>query len=210
MFNHMTSLPKGNLGRSGSPPSPKATPARKVAEVFLRRGQRALEKIAASASAKHLAEFAEAETDAEVLLRALNTGLLAELRDDPLAGAKLRGAKMQKELLAAADGLTSSQFAEALGVTPQAVNKSRRAGANLGVPVGEQFMYPYIQVQDGRIVKGLKETLAALHVESEWSKLSFLMGEDTVLGARPIDALKEGRIDDTVAAARRYGEHGAP
>lgn len=210
MLNYMTSSPKGNLGQFGTSPSPKAAAARKVAEVFLRRGQRALEKIAASASAKHLAEFAKAGTDAEVLLRALNAGLLAELTDDPLTGAKLRGARMQKELLATADGLTSSQFAETLGVTPQAVNKGRRAGSNLGVPVGEQFMYPYIQIQNGRIVKGLKETLAALPVESEWSKLSFLMGEDAVLGACPIDALKEGRVDETVAAARRYGEHGAP
>ncbi len=210
MDNLMTSPPRENSGRFGGPPSPKTAATRKVAEVFLKRGQRALEKIAASTSAKRLAEFAEAGTDAEVLLRALNAGLLGELKDDPLAEAKLRGAKMQKELLAAADGLTSSQFAEALGVTPQAVNKGRRAGANLGVPVGEKFMYPYIQVKEGRIVKGLKETLAALHVDSEWSRLSFLMGEDAGLGTRPIDALKEGRIDETVAAASRYGEHGAP
>ena len=206
----MKSSPRGKIRRPGKPPSPKAAASQKVAEIFLRRGRRALEKIAASSSAKHLAEFTEAETDAEVLLRALNTGLLIELKDHPLARAKLRGKRKQKELLAAADGLTSSQFAGALGVTPRAVNKGRRAGANLGVPVGEQFMYPYIQVKDGRIVKGLKETLAALHVESEWSKLSFLMGEDAVLGASPIDALKEGRVDEAIAAAHRYGEHGAP
>lgn len=189
----------------------RSSPAnRDVADVFLRRGRRALETIAATASAKRLAEFADARTDAEVVLKALGAGLLAELKDDPLAAARLRGVRMQKDLLREAEGLSSTQFADALGITPQAVNKGRRTGAYLGLPVGEQFLYPYVQVKDGRVVRGLKETLAALHVASPWAKLAFLMGEDAALGTRPIDALKGGRIPEVVAAATRYGEHGAP
>lgn len=188
----------------------RSLPSHDVAQVFLRRGYRALEKIAATVSAKRLAKLADASTDAGVLLEALEAGLLGELEDEPLAGARLRGARMQRDLLRAADGLSSREFATALGVTPQAVNKGRRTGAYVGVPLGEQFLYPYIQVHNGQIVRGLKETLAALHVESPWSKLAFLMGEDTALGARPIDALKAGRIEEVVSAARRYGEHGSP
>lgn len=201
---------QGSTSAKG-PKRGKASPAnRYVADVFLRRGRRALEKIAATASAKQLAEFADARTDAEVVLRALGAGLLAELKDDPLAAARLRGLRMQKDLLRAAESLTSREFADALGITPQAVNKGRRTGAYIGLPVGEQFLYPYIQVKDGRVVRGLKETLAALHVASSWAALAFLMGEDAALGTRPIDALKGGRIPEAVAAATRYGEHGAP
>ena len=201
-----TALGKGTTARRERK---KAAANQDVASVFLTRSRRALEAIADTMPPKQLAEFAEAASDAEVLLRAVEADLLSDALDNPLARAQLRGAKMQKDMLKAAQSVSSRDFAGALGVTPQAVNKGRRAGAYLGLPVGEQYLYPLVQLKGSRIVRGLKEVLAALPVESPWTKLSFLMGEDANLGGRPIDRLKAGDVDGVVKAAGRYAEHGA-
>ncbi len=57
---------------------------------------------------------------------------------------------------------------------------------------------------------GVREVLDAFNVEDSWTRVNFMLTGDYRLGgARPIDVLREGRIDDVARAAAAYGEHGA-
>jgi hypothetical protein len=50
----------------------------------------------------------------------------------------------------------------------------------------------------------------ALPTRNPWTVLNFLIqSDDRLNGRRPIDVLKEGKVDLAVEAARRMGEQGA-
>jgi hypothetical protein len=52
--------------------------------------------------------------------------------------------------------------------------------------------------------------LGALGSHDSWMQLAFLLGGSARLGGlSPLAALRQGRVDDAVEAARAFGEHGA-
>src|SRR5690606_41693050 len=59
-------------------------------------------------------------------------------------GARLRGLRMRARLLAAEGGtLSSTEVADLLGITRQAVNKRRKAGRLIGLATGRRgYAYP--------------------------------------------------------------------
>lgn len=98
------------------------------------------------------------------------------------------------------------------GVTRQNIEKRVREGGLLAVPgPSNRRCYPAIQfLDDGSIVHGLKELLAALPTRNGWAILNFLVRPDTRLGDKaPIDLLKAGEVALVVEAARGMGEQGA-
>ena len=195
----------------------KQQPARAA---FLSRALNALADAAPALGERSLAAAADAASDNEALLQALQhtETLAAWRRHDPLAEAKLRGVQAQARLLAAEGGpLTGQQVAALLGISRQAVAKRRRAGTVLAVPTGRRgYAYPAWQFDTGNpggMLPGVDVALRELEgngVRGPWTRLSwFLTGDVRLRGARPLDALRQGRIDAVRAAAAAYGEQGA-
>jgi hypothetical protein len=72
-------------------------------------------------------------------------------------------------------------------------------------------VYPTVQFnRDGSVVSGLKVVREALPTENSWAILNFLVRPDSRLnGRKPIDLLRDGKVDLVVQAARGMGEQGA-
>lgn len=180
--------------------------------VVLARALNALAEVMAK-DVTGLEEVASASTDYAVLLRVLQRPEVLEAltADDPLAPARLRGIEARKRLLEREGGsVSAAEIGQMLGgISPQAVNKRRKAGRLLALPVGEnRYRYPVWQVVAGRVLPGFEEVLGAFGVEDPWMRAAFFLGGNTRLGGkRPLDKLKEGNAEVVKDAARAYGEH---
>jgi hypothetical protein len=165
---------------------------------FRRRAAEAVERVTTSASPEALADALSAPTDvgalARLLAEAAVLGVAAEL--EPLADAVARGAEARRRLADRAGGLlTASQMGAALGaISRQAVDKRRRAGHLLAVPVGSDWRYPGIQLRaDGTVPDQLPAVLGAFAAAGPWAALDFLLAADDALaGETPLEALKRG------------------
>lgn len=96
-----------------------------------------------------------------------------------------------------------ADVARLLGKTVSAVSQDRRL---LKLPMRSGAVgYPAFQF-DGRVlVPGVAEVVKALMpaVETPWTVASWLTSPRSGLGGRrPIDALRQGQVDDVLAAAR--------
>jgi hypothetical protein len=157
---------------------------------------------------------AAAPTNFAVLLRALSSGeILADLKSvEPLAPAFIRGIEAKRRLVEGYGGaLGAEEVANILGITRQAVDKRRRAGKLLGLTTGRYgFRYPVWQFTESGVVPGLQAVLAVLAPHDEWMQAAFFVGEHPRLGGKkPIDLLKDGKLERVLDAAEVYGEHGA-
>lgn len=57
---------------------------------------------------------------------------------------------------------------------------------------------------------GISAVVKAIHVNDPWAILNFLflrLGE--LEGRTPVEAIREGKVDDAARAAGHFGEHGA-
>ena len=131
--------------------------------------------------------------------------LAALRRIDPLAPARLRGLRLQEDLLAAEGGAISTrEIAAAIGITRQAIDKRRKSGALIGVSLGKRgYLYPAWQVG----LNGLTDVLAELRGYDPWTLLAFMLTPNIRLeGRTPLTALRAGDIAQAVEAAQLYGE----
>ena len=138
----------------------------------------------------------------------------AELQGSELAQAYLRGLDARHALITKAGGmLDGSDVAQILGMTTAGVHKRYQAGQLLGIREGTRRIgYPGLQFDGPRVVRDLPRVLAVLaeNETDEWSQLRFLAGSNARLGGRtPVEALKDGDVEQAVSAARAFGEHGA-
>ena len=132
---------------------------------------------------------------------------------DPLGPARLRWLHDRERLLTAEGGvLPVTDVMRLLGLkSRQAVQQRRSRGTLLGLPLGgPTYVYPVWQFdQQGKILSGLPETLAALAPLDAWGQAAYLLaGEPRLDDARPLDVLRSGRREQVVQAARHYGEQG--
>jgi len=138
----------------------------------------------------------------------------AEQEGDELAQARLRGLEARKKLVEAGGGfLDGAGVARLLGMTTAAVHKRYKAHQLLGIREEKRrIVYPAFQFHGERVVRDLPavlQVLAQVGVD-EWAQLRFFAGANARLGGRsPIDALKAGDVEQVLAAARTFGEHGA-
>ena len=98
------------------------------------------------------------------------------------------------------------------GISRQAVDKRVREGSLLAVPgPSNRRGYPTLQFnRDGTVVEGLRELREALPTRNPWAVLNFLVNpQDRLNGAKPIDRLRSGAVEEVVAAALAMGEQGA-
>lgn len=179
--------------------------------VVLARALNALAE-AMDKDARGLEDVASAPSDLAVLLRMLERpeALEALAAEDPLAAARIRGIEARRRLLEKEGGAVSAADLGRMlgGITPQAVNKRRKAGRLLGLPVGQnRFRYPVWQLEDGKVLSGFEDVLGVFGVESPWMRAAFLLGGNPRLGGeRPLDEIKKGNVEAVKGAASAYGE----
>lgn len=186
-------------------------PLRQVAAA---RALRGIEELLEHASVELVQDAASKRTDFEVLLRALESPEAIEFSklDDPLAAARLRGLR-ERDRLATVEGGTMSadEVASHLHLTRQAVNLRRQNGTLLALAAGRHgFRYPAWQFVHEGVLAGLEPVLATLSHLAPWSQQAFMVSANRRLeGQTPLEVIRLGRVDQVVAAARAYGEHGA-
>ncbi len=191
--------------------SQMATEKNSVKTAFLLRSIGALNRIVETAA---VAEVLATASDYSMLLKILSTpeALSSLTATDPLASAKLRGLVVKQQLLEAEGGcLSSTQVASLLGITRQAVDKRRRNGQLIGLPTGKnRFAYPAWQFTTGETLPGLETVLQHLQVRDPWMQTAFMLNGNLRLdGMSPLEALRQGKLEEVVFAAPAYGEHGA-
>lgn len=183
-----------------------------IAEVLV-RGTRALTRILPNLPPTTLATLAEAPVDERLLVSvAMQPEVMDRLvPENPLLKARLRGLDAQRQLLEAEGGtLSADDVGGLLSIKRQAVDKARREGRLLALPVARRWRYPAWQFVDHSILQGLRDTLSVLHPAGPWAKSAFFLSRSVRLGERrPLDLLLEGRVADVLRAARDYGQHGA-
>lgn len=179
-------------------------PEKKLALRFARYFARVIDAAPPSTRRVALREASDARA-IDLLLRQANPDIDA----DPLLAARSRGFDMKERLLERAGGsLTVRQVADLLGTSRQAVNKAIKAGRLIAYEdKAGHYRLPACQFEDDRIVPGLPDVLNALPVEGFWSRLSFLLAEDAMLGGLgPVAALKAGMKEEVLSAARHFGQ----
>jgi hypothetical protein len=128
--------------------------------------------------------------------------------------AILEGVRIAQEDLREAGGAYDLDQVRTLmhGVSRQAVDKRVQEGSLLAVPgPSNRRSYPTLQFNsDGTVVEGLKAVSEALPTRNPWTILNFLaQPDDRLSGRKPIDVLKEGKINLVIEAAQRMGQQGA-
>ena len=181
---------------------------------FLIRCLNGLTRLAPALDPDTLGDATGARSDIEVLLHALESpGALAALADeDPLAEARLRDVVLREQLRRAEGGVVSAEgAARILGVTRQAIDKRRREGRLLAIPIAaHRYEYLAWQFADGRVLPGLEDVLAAFTMRDPWTLAGWFLGTNSVLdGERPLDVLRRGDVLHVRRAAALFGEHGA-
>jgi len=201
------------------PPSMGRHPADSIrqtlAQTFLKRSVKMLERVSSSASSEALKSALSSPTDLGGVATLLSdlAPLGVDLSGvDPFMEAMARGAGIKQELLTSGGGgLTSSQVASALGITRQAVDKRRSRRALLAVPDGSgDYVYPACQFTSDGVIPGLNEVLRAFQIRSPWTQLSALLASVPGLGGKTIiEALKSGATESAIAIAASFGEQAA-
>lgn len=209
-----------SAGAKGTPsPSTGRHPAdgtrQALAQTFLKRSVKMLERVSSTASSEALKSALSAPTDIGGVATLLSD--LAPLgvdvsAVDPFLEAMARGAAVKQELLTSGGGgLTSSQVAGAMGITRQAVDKRRARHALLAVPDGSRdYLYPACQFTSDGVIPGLEKVLRAFQLRSPWTQLSVLLASAPALGGKTIlEVLKSGAVEKAIALAASFGEQAA-
>ena len=181
---------------------------------FLARALNALASLAPRLRTSVLGDAVGSRSDYAVLLEALEEpdALAALEQDDPFAEARLRDLEIRDTILQSEGGvLTVEQVARQLGITRQAVDKRRRSGELLALPVARhRYAYPAWQFLGVNVLPGLEDVLVAFSIQDPWTQAAFFLGENTLLaGERPLDVLRRGDVEPVRRAAWALGEQGS-
>jgi len=176
--------------------------------------ERAVEAVARAMSSLAAGERHRLKKASPSELLASLAARAAQEEGDELAEARLRGLDAWKKLRDSAGGfLAGADVAAMLGMSPAAIHKRYKAHQLLGIREEKRrIAYPALQFSDGRVVQDLPAVLQVLAARSvdERAQLRFLAGSSSRLDSRtPIRALQDGDLDQVLAAARTFGEHGA-
>jgi hypothetical protein len=152
----------------------------------------------------------------DVLLSLFEESVVLEsrrpLHDDPLRSFRLKGLRAKNELLQKEGGvITSSQAAELLGISRQAVDKRRKQGKLLAVsPVKRGYFYPVWQFFEDGVLPGFERVMEILKDYDPWMKMIFMLNANAHLNNKsPLEELRVGHLDDVYKAAQLTGEQGA-
>jgi hypothetical protein len=123
-----------------------------------------------------------------------------------------RGLLARQRLTEAEGGsISAPEVARILGLTRQGVDYQRREGLLIAWRTSEgRWHYPVWQFSPHGMLPGIRECLKELETDPEWGAMIFFLSRrDSLGGKRPLDLLKEGRLEEALSAARRHLRHGA-
>jgi len=137
-------------------------------------------------------------------------------REDPLAEARLRGKEIGDALLAEEGGCaTITEVAKLLRMSKQGVNRRRQNNRLIAIDRGRKgFAFPRWQFsEDGKhgVLDGLEDVLRILKQQGifGWGVLSFILNPTVDLnGKTPLQAMRDGQLEDVILAASAHGEMG--
>jgi hypothetical protein len=121
-----------------------------------------------------------------------------------LIGARARGAQHVAEILKGSNMLSGREFASLIGTSPETVNQKRKTGELLGLEgAARGVRFPKWQItDDGRPLPGLKSVFEILG-NDPWMVYRFLTQRHNELaGARALDAMKSGHLEDVKNVAQ--------
>jgi len=191
---------------------------------IMTRALRAFDEMVSSMNARAMEQALDERSDMATVMHVLMKYTARDIRlgkKEPQNGrekkaeetlALLRGVKSARKMLnEKGKALATSEAAELLQVSRQAVNKARNKGHLLGVRIGNRFLFPAWQFTGtGNVLPGLVEVLQALGDIDPWMKLRFfLRGNKRLKGATALDYLLKGRKQEVLDAARLEAGHGA-
>jgi hypothetical protein len=125
--------------------------------------------------------------------------------------ARLRGLVRVAELRKMAEPcLETGAVCALLGVSRETIRKKLERKQLLALPKGsEDRVFPAFQFLGGAVLHGLREVLEALDTDP-FVALSFFLTRNPFFGnMTAVDALKAGKIEEVVAEAGSYLEHGS-
>lgn len=181
--------------------------------IFDARGTQAIGIVSGVLDESELARLAAEPTDLIMLYRALSEPavLQAVAAQDPDVVDHWRWAQMRRRLLEAEGGTLGAQdFADQLDISRQSVTRRRQAGKLVALDLGRHgFRYAAWQLDDGGVVDGIPEALAAFEDIDQWMQYAWFLNANTILDdRRPLDLLRKGDTQPVIRAASRYGKHG--
>lgn len=120
---------------------------------------------------------------------------------------------MARQRLTEAEGgsISAPEVARILGLTRQGVDYQWREGLLIAWRIsGGRWHYPAWQFSAHGMLPGIRECLKELETDREWGVMTFFLSRhDSLEGKRPLDFLKEGRLEEAISAAKRHLHHGA-
>jgi hypothetical protein len=174
---------------------------------FLKRTMGALQRMSAEMTDEMLLAALAAPSDLGTLARAIGDSRLVDpaMQIDPLAPAVARSLEHRKVLLGLAGPMMSStQVADLLGLSRQAVDKRRAASRLLALRIGSDWQYPAFQFEDGVVLPDLERVILSQEGADAWVVLDILLAQDSAIGDRSLlDAL---RRHDSQAIARALSQ----
>jgi hypothetical protein len=132
-------------------------------------------------------------------------------RDEKLAQALARGVPVRQEM-AEGGSMSAEESARFLGLSKQAVLAQYHAGKILGFRTEKQgaIRFPVWQFAEGRRLTGLADVLQRLNaaeILDDWAKMGFfLQAHRLSKGRRPLDYLREGKIEEILRIADAFVE----
>lgn len=163
-----------------------------------------------------LEKIVSASSNLDVLLSLFEESVVLESKapfnKDPLQAMRLKGIRAKNKLLEKEGGvITSSQVAELLGISRQAVDKRRKQGKLLAVSLGKRgYFYPVWQFSEEGVIPGFENVMDILKDYDPWMKVIFMLNANHYLDSRsPLEKLREGDLDNVFKAAEAAGEQGA-
>ena len=174
---------------------------------FLKRTLSAVKRMSAEMTDEMLLAALAAPSDLGTLARAIGDSRLVDpaMQIDPLAPAVARSLEHRKILLGLAGPMMSStQVADLLVLSRQAVDKRRTASRLLALRMGSDWQYPAFQFVDGSVLPDLDRVIASQEGVDAWVVLDMLLAQDSALGGRSLlDALRQR---DSQAVARALSQ----
>lgn len=160
---------------------------------------------------EHLKRLAR-EDDWRLMSGLADPEILASCRPTARDEARERGRAFKAQLLERYPTWSVSEVAEHKGVKAPSLNKRVNRGTLIAVRVEGELRFPAFQFDNSSPkgeLPGLSDTLAVMQISSPWLRFSWLVGpNDRLRGDSPVDALKDGRKDAVVMAARGVGVQG--
>jgi hypothetical protein len=150
---------------------------------------------------------------AELVGIAFEQVFTGERKEDKLAQALARGLSIRERMAADEGGsLSADEAARYLGISKQAAIGQYHAGKLLAWKTEKQgaLRFPVWQFVDHRRLPGLSEVLEKLNVSpmlDDWGKVGFFLQTNGKLNdRRPLDLLRENKLDGVLRAAEAHAE----